>query len=158
MATKKIVVTAPLVVLLYDRTFLGGSFRESLRRRYGLYLGLGATWLLLAALVISTGDRAGSVGFGGSVTGWEYALTQCNAIPMYLGKSFWPTGLCLDYGLSLAKTVGEILPGALLIVALLLATLWACATAGRGVLGRVFLRRARTHLQLCASCLFANDR
>ena len=35
MATKEVMVTAPLVVLLYDRTFLAGSFREAWRRRGG---------------------------------------------------------------------------------------------------------------------------
>ena len=41
MATKEVMATAPLIVLLYDRTFLAGSFREAWRRRYGLYLALG---------------------------------------------------------------------------------------------------------------------
>ena len=35
-------------MLLYDRTFVSGSFREALRRRYPLYLALAATWLVLA--------------------------------------------------------------------------------------------------------------
>ena len=47
--------TAPLLVLLYDRTLLVGSWRGALRRRWGLYLGLAATWSLLAGLVLSTG-------------------------------------------------------------------------------------------------------
>ena len=38
MATKEVMATAPVIVLLYDRTFLAGSFREAWRRRYGLYL------------------------------------------------------------------------------------------------------------------------
>jgi len=40
-------VSAPLMVLLYDRTFFAGSFREALRRRAPLYAGLAATWLPL---------------------------------------------------------------------------------------------------------------
>ena len=55
MATKEVMVTAPLVVLLYDRTFLAGSFGRPLRRRWGLYAALAATWGLLAYLVVSTG-------------------------------------------------------------------------------------------------------
>ena len=43
MATKEVMATAPLVVLLYNRTFLAGSFREAWRRRFGLYLALAAT-------------------------------------------------------------------------------------------------------------------
>ena len=55
MATKEVMVSAPLVVLLYDRTFLAGSFREAWRRRWAYYLALAATWLLLAWLVAQTG-------------------------------------------------------------------------------------------------------
>ena len=59
MASKEVMVSAPLIVLLYDRTFLAGSFREAWRRRCGLYLALAGTWLLLGWLVISTGNRGG---------------------------------------------------------------------------------------------------
>ena len=64
MATKEVMVSAPLIVLLYDRTFLAGSFREAWRRRWGLHLALAATWLLLVGLVASAGwDRSGTSGF-----------------------------------------------------------------------------------------------
>ena len=56
MASKEVMVSAPLMVLLYDRTFLAGSFREAWRRRYGLYLALAGTWLLLGWLVICGGQ------------------------------------------------------------------------------------------------------
>ena len=47
MASKEVMVSAPLIVLLYDRAFLAGSFREAWRRRWGLYLalaGIGCCW------------------------------------------------------------------------------------------------------------------
>ncbi|HKD36724.1 MAG TPA: glycosyltransferase family 39 protein, partial [Pirellulales bacterium] len=44
MGTKEVMATAPLVVLLYDRAFLAGSFSEAFRRRWGLYLAMAATW------------------------------------------------------------------------------------------------------------------
>ena len=47
MAAKEVMVSAPLIVLLYDRTFVAGSFREAWRRRWGLHVALAATWLLL---------------------------------------------------------------------------------------------------------------
>ncbi len=37
---KEVIVTLPLVALAYDALFLTGSWRESLRRRWGMYLGL----------------------------------------------------------------------------------------------------------------------
>ena len=59
-ATKEVTATAPLLVLLYDRTFVAGSFREAWRRRGGLHVVLAATWLPLAGLVASAGwDQIG---------------------------------------------------------------------------------------------------
>ena len=68
MATKEVMVSAPLVVLLYDRTFLAGSVGEAWRRRWAYYLALAVTWLLLAWLVAQTallprfyGERADKI-------------------------------------------------------------------------------------------------
>ncbi|MGD0090515.1 MAG: hypothetical protein ABSE73_11400, partial [Planctomycetota bacterium] len=49
MGCKQVMVTAPLLVLLYDRTFAAGSFKAALQRRRRFYAGLAATWLILAA-------------------------------------------------------------------------------------------------------------
>ena len=57
MATKEVMVTAPVVVFLYDRTFVAGSFAEVWRRRRAVHVSLAATWLLLAALVIGSGGQ-----------------------------------------------------------------------------------------------------
>ena len=54
MASKEVMVSAPLMVLLYDRTFVAGSFREAWRQRRGLYAGLAASWLLLGWLVLGS--------------------------------------------------------------------------------------------------------
>ncbi len=99
MATKEVTVTAPLVVLLYDRTFLAGSFEEAWRRRWKLYLALATTWGIVAVLLISTGFHGDTTGFGvKKFTCWTYLLTQAGVIVHYLRLVFWPTGLCLDYG------------------------------------------------------------
>ena len=49
------------------------------QRRRGLHAALFSTWILLAALVIRTGTRGGTAGFGINVTPWQYALTQFEA-------------------------------------------------------------------------------
>jgi len=123
MATKEVMVTAPLMVLLYDRTFLAGSFGEALRRRRALYAGLAATWVLLAYLVHSTGligrqDKLGAPGI------FSYALSQPGVILRYLRLSLWPSPLCLDYTWPVAGSLGKILPGLIVIAALLAATVW----------------------------------
>jgi Flp pilus assembly protein TadD len=126
MATKETMATAPLVVLLYDRTFLAGSFHEALRRRYGLYAALAAAWGVLAVLLVSTGFYGGTAGFAvQKFTWWSYLLTQPGVIVHYLQLAFWPVGLCFDYGWSPAHNLGEILLPGIVVVGLLLLTVWA---------------------------------
>ena len=98
MGTKEVMVSAPLVLLFFDRMFVAGSFREAWRARGRLHLACFTTWALLAACLISTGSRGGTVGFGGPVSSWDYLLTQCEAIVTYLRLAFWPRPLVLDYG------------------------------------------------------------
>lgn len=64
MATKEVMVSAPSLMLLADRAWLAGSFREAGRQRRGYYCALAATWLLLDGLVVGTGTRGGTAGFG----------------------------------------------------------------------------------------------
>lgn len=96
MATKETMATAPIVTLLYDRTFLCGSFRAALRKRASLYAGLAATWAIPCALVAS-GGRSASVGFGQNISAMDYARTQPGVIAHYLLLAIWPRGLALDY-------------------------------------------------------------
>ena len=142
MASKEVMATAPLIVLLYDRTFLGGSFLGALRKRWGLYVGLAACWGLQAYLMFSTGTRGGTVGFGaGEVPDWRsYGLTQFGAILHYLRLAFWPDALCLDYGSWVQTTLWEILPGAIVVAAIAAATIWGlCRGRKWGFLGAWFL-------------------
>ncbi len=133
MATKEVMVSAPMIVLLYDRTFVSGSFREAWRRRRIFYLGLvGATSILLV-LVLRTGTRGGTAGFGIGVTPWDYALTQPQAIAHYLWLSFWPRPLVFDYGADSTMGGAAVLPYAILIAALAAAAavaVWKRRAAG----------------------------
>ena len=122
MATKETMATAPVVVLLYDRTFLASSFREALRRRWRLYASLAATWALLAALVVQADNRAGTAGFGVGTSPWDYAKTQCGAVVHYLRLCFWPDPLVLDYGRDLATGPWQVVPYAIVVILLLIAT------------------------------------
>ena len=124
MACKESMVTAPIVVVLYDAVFVFGSLGKALRARRGLYLALAATWIVLAAL-IQTGPRANSVGFSTGVGVWTYLLNQPAMIMRYLWLAFWPAALVLDYGMTRPVTVAQMWPYATVIVALLLAALAA---------------------------------
>ena len=124
MGSKEVMITAPLMALLYDRTFLAGSFKEAWRHRSRVFAGLAATWIVLAGLVFeSGGSRAGTAGFGSSVRWWAYALTQCRAIVHYLRLAFWPHPLVLDYGWSLASGPGDVGLQAAILLLLIAGTL-----------------------------------
>lgn len=120
MASKESMLTAPLAVVLFDRVFVYGAFAEAWSRRRGLYLGLAATWLVLAGLLWSVPRT--SAGFGSGVSAWVYLLNQAELVPRYLWLAVWPRALVLDYGLPQSLTLADVwLPG-LAVLALLAAT------------------------------------
>jgi protein O-mannosyl-transferase len=124
-ATKEVIVTVPVVVLLYDRAFLSGSFRAAIRERWGLYLGLLASWGVIAWVLLVTGFHSGSVGFSVSNFNWRtYLQTQPGVLLHYLRMAVWPAGLTLDYSWPVARTVDEIVPAAITVVAMLCVTCW----------------------------------
>jgi Flp pilus assembly protein TadD len=124
MASKESMVTAPIMVLLYDRAFEAGSIRGALRDRRGLYAGLAATWILLAVLV-APGPRSHSAGLSSGITPWVYLMNQPRMVLTYLRLSFRPTALVLDYGPTAPVSLPSVIPSALFIVALMAGTLAA---------------------------------
>ncbi len=139
MAAKEVMVTAPVMIALYDRIFVAGSWRETWARRGRFHLALAATWLLLAWLVATTGGRGGTAGFSGEMSPWGYALTQAGAVVQYLRLALWPQPLVFDYGKDLAAGWSEVWWQAIVLLPLLVASGWA-AWRGRalGYLGIFF--------------------
>ncbi len=134
MATKEVMVTAPVLVFLFDRTFVARSFAAAWRARRIYYVALAATWLgLLALLFLGSGARGASAGFGLGVTGWTYLLKQGEAVLLYLRLAGWPYPLVLDYGTAVGRPDLLFLGQGLVVVALLAATCWALVR--RPVLG-----------------------
>ena len=121
MATKEVMVTAPVVILLYDRTFLAGSFAAALKQRGRLYLGLAGGWILLGFLMHGVGQRGAGLGHGVSVG--AYALCECRAIVHYLALAAWPHPLVFDYGTDLGPGGAAAAPFALIVLALVLCML-----------------------------------
>ena len=124
-ATKEVIITAPLMVFLYDRTFISGSFLGAWRRHWRLFLALATTLLLLGHRIIGLqrGSVVFGVGFGGGVPWWNYGLTECRVILRYLGLAFWPNPLIFDYGWYVPFRLSEIWPYALVIASLLAVTI-----------------------------------
>ncbi len=128
LGAKEVMVTAPFMVLLYDRTFLAGSFTRAVTERRALYLGLAIVWA--GALFGAIGARALLAGEFvrpdlPTVGPVAYALTQPQVILQYLKLVVWPHPLCFDYNWPAATSAAEILPAALVVTALLGATLYA---------------------------------
>jgi len=125
--SKEVAVTIPVLVLLYDRTFLAGTFIEAWRRRPGWYLALACTWIPLGLEVWHVGTRGHTAGFGVGVSCWQYAYVQIRAIIIYLGLSIWPHPLALDYGTDFVHQTNAVwpyVPGLALLLGGTLYALW----------------------------------
>jgi protein O-mannosyl-transferase len=115
MACKESMVTAPVMVALYDWVFVGWPALQKVRRPR-LYIGLASTWMVLAALLAS-GPRT-TVGFATTVSAWTYLLNQAPILLDYLRLTFWPVHLVLDYGTPRPVTLSDVaLP--LIVIAVL---------------------------------------
>jgi len=124
MATKETMVTAPVLVVLFDRAFYYSSFREAIRDRHRLYLALGATWVVLVA-VSWTAPRSASAGFNVGVSPWTYLLNQGPVLTDYLRTAVWPDRFVFTYGEPVPLDFLSAAPFLALIVLLLAATAWA---------------------------------
>lgn len=123
--TKEVMVAAPVLALLFHVALIDGSWRAAGARRGKFFGLLLLTWVPLAWLVAHNSSRGGAAGFGLGVAWWEYALTQCRAIIIYLKLSFWPHPLVLDYGDTVVRDWREVWPQALLLAGLVGATVVA---------------------------------
>ena len=135
MGVKESMVTAPVVVALFDRVFLFDSFRAAIAVRWRLYVSLALTWLVLVFQVATT-PRAGSAGFGTGISVWTYLLNQSVMIVRYLRLAAWPTDLVINYGPPVPYALADVLPHAAVVVALLVLTVVAFRrSAAAGFLG-----------------------
>ncbi|MSO45482.1 MAG: tetratricopeptide repeat protein [Acidobacteria bacterium] len=116
-------VTAPLLVVLYERVFVFDSAKEAFRQRRGFYGGLAATWVLPA--VLSVAWLPAPVAAEAGTTPWLYFLNQAEIVSRYIALSFWPCALVLDYGVPRALAIGDVALPALVIVALIALTITA---------------------------------
>ncbi len=85
----------------HDRLAAATDSAHRQRARAWLYAGLAANPLVILGTMVATGGRGASAGFGTAPV-FEYFLTQCNAVWLYLGRILWPRTLILDHGDGLA--------------------------------------------------------
>ena len=124
LGSKEVAVSLPIIILLVDRVLLSGSFAESWRRRLGDVRCVAGRVGRFALLQLRTGPRPWA-GYAIPLTWFEYACSEAGVILHYLRLAFWPHPLVLDYGWPPARTVGQILPGTLVVAGLLAATGYA---------------------------------
>jgi Flp pilus assembly protein TadD len=121
MACKESMVTAPVMVVLYDAVFVFGSLKGAFRERGRFYGALALSSIVLAAVMWS-GPRVHSAGFSSGVDPWTYLLNQTVMITRYLRLTVWPHALVVNYGGPLELMLRDVLPYALLITGLLVLT------------------------------------
>lgn len=139
IATKETAAAAPLLVLLLDRTFFAGSFREAWRLRARFYASLAASWLVLAVLVWANRGRGGSVGSGAGVDAVTYGLTQTWAVVHYLRLALWPVGQAFDYGMFTIADAATLATTSAMVLTLLAVSAWGFARrSAAGVAGLGF--------------------
>lgn len=119
MACKEVMISAPLVVLLFDRAYVSGGFGAALRRHRGLYAGLVAAWGLLAVLLFTEPNRNLTAGFDQAIGVWDYLRIQAGVLLHYLKLLVYAGDLNVHYHRSASPAVTQWLPQGIVIVVLL---------------------------------------
>lgn len=127
MGCKEVMATAPLAVLWYDRAFVASSWRDIVRKRWGYYLALAATWGVLAwSMLHYTVDYTGGALLNvEGLTPWTYLLTQSTVILHYLRLAFWPDAQCAYYAWPIANSLSDVALPFAVMSGLWLLTVWA---------------------------------
>lgn len=132
MFTKEIAFVLPVIIALFDWTFLSGELRQRLRRLTPFF----ATMLLLPLTVMTlahfseiTGQSSTNalnlvnIGHGSR---WSYLFTQWPVIVTYLRLLFFPAGLHLEYDFPYFTTLWNpvVLASGLLLTTLFSFGIW----------------------------------
>jgi Tfp pilus assembly protein PilF len=123
MLSKEMMASAPAIMLLYERTFIAGSFGKALRRSWPLYLLLALTWLPLVALNWHQ-PRTPLAGFGMGIDAVTYWTTQCKVLLLYMRLAVWPWPLMIYYDVPLIDSISQAWPWVLAVALLAALTVW----------------------------------
>lgn len=124
MGCKEVMITAPVVIAIYDRIFLCSSWAEVLRRRWGFYLALvpAVAWLLTARFVTGP-ETIGKEYYDSAPDPFAYLMSQPLVLLQYLRLAVLPDRLCFDYQWPVLRDWSAVaLPG-LTVLGLFLASL-----------------------------------
>lgn len=121
--TKEIIVSAPLIVFLYDALFVSRSHVTAARRHWGLYLGLALCWVFVAfaRLIVVPEILAKDLL---EISPLQNLSIQAGVILKYLHLAVWPHPLTLDYGWPIVRQISAHLPEMAAVAALVGLTAW----------------------------------
>lgn len=140
VATKEIFVSFPLLLLLFDRTFVAGSFARLWQVRRWFHGALLLSWIPLGLLIFQAKNRGGTAVLELGASAWISLMTQCQAVVTYLKLSIWPHPLVIDYGNDIVvRHLANVLPQAFLLTTLAGLTVYAVIKrSGFGFIGAWF--------------------
>jgi len=119
MGVKQTMFSAPLLVLLYDTTFISSSLRAALAKRKWFYAALFSTWLIVFGIIGLTWKESTSDFV--TINPVRYLLTQPLVLLHYLRLAVWPSPLVVSYGWQLEDQWSRIVFPALAILGMLVA-------------------------------------
>ncbi|MDP2278848.1 MAG: hypothetical protein Q8K51_11550, partial [Nitrospirota bacterium] len=113
MGTKQETATLPLMLLIYDFFFISKGDWKALKGHYKVHLVMFSTLAIVLYLSFSglqtyiSFDYAKGVPMPqeGSITSFQYFLTQLHVIPYYIKLLFIPTNLNLDYDWPITRNI-----------------------------------------------------
>lgn len=110
MGVKEIMVTAPVLLILFDGTFVADGWRDVVRQRGRFHAAMLATWAGFAVLFVLflRTQEGGTDAIYNVAQRWTYLLTQSQAVLLYLRLIVIPWPLCLDYQWPLIETWREV--------------------------------------------------
>lgn len=131
-------VFAPVLLFLFDRAFIAGNFRETWRQRKILYAACALSFFVFAILATPTNGLSTAT-LSRNIANWTLFFSQCEAFATYLRLALWPAPLIFDYGARFESDFRLILPEAIVLGPLLIATAHALVRRPpAGFLGAVF--------------------
>jgi protein O-mannosyl-transferase len=138
LGSKEVAVSLPILVLLFDRAFIAGSFREAWSARRKLYFGLLLVWLGFLYLQLHAVHRTWAGYNTDTIPWWRYALNQPAVVLHYLRLAVWPHPLNFDYLWPAANRWSQLVPGLVVIGILVAITVWALVRNYRSAFLSVF--------------------
>jgi len=130
--SKEMIASLPAVALVYERTFVTGSFRRAIAESWPLYVGLALAWIPQVAMNYR-GARTPAAGFELGLPAYMWWFTQAEVLLLYLRLTVWPYPLQLFYEIPYKETLSAALPWLVPVGLLAAATaylLWRRTSAG----------------------------